>query len=510
MAKVVGPILGFRGKRDNNWAVCALWVSEGEDSAAVEWSAAGTAWNDAEARALKTLGKRTIWCADWEVGLTDREQDINYRLRGGTAEWVFTVPARMGDPRFAYASCNGFSSPAAMRGVDDKNAMWLDLSQHHEGAQDEHHEQEEEAKFHLLLMGGDQLYADSIWEVVPSLKRWSERSGKRRWDARFTAEMQRQVERFYFDLYCERWAQAEPAAVFARIPTVMMWDDHDIFDGWGSYPEHRQNSPVYNGIFKIAREHFSLFQLRADPSGQPAGMLGGGYNSVHNLGKVAIAVLDLRSERSPQQVMSQASWNAVTNALEGINSGGSDCKHLLVMSSIPVVYLDLAALETSFSWIPGQQELEDDLLDHWRAGPHRAERLRLIHRLLRFAEKKKCRVTILSGDVHVGALGVLESTRGGASGSNATVINQLISSAIVHPGPPRLILYVYGKLAEKVEAVDRGITARMIEFPATDRAFIGTRNWLSLKMDSDHRVWAEWRAEKEDQPYTKVIHPVDA
>ena len=93
-----------------------------------------------------------------------------------------------------------------------------------------------DSPYHLLLMGGDQIYADSIWEVVPSIKRWSEKKAERRSTAPFTPTMGRQVERFYFELYCSRWAQAEPARMFTRIPTVMMWDDHDIFDGWGSYP----------------------------------------------------------------------------------------------------------------------------------------------------------------------------------------------------------------------------------------------------------------------------------
>jgi hypothetical protein len=57
---------------------------------------------------------------------------------------------------------------------------------------------------------------------------------------------------------------------------LMMWDDHDIFDGWGSYPEEQQNSPVYRDIWEQAREHFRLFQLQAaDDRGLPSGMLCG-------------------------------------------------------------------------------------------------------------------------------------------------------------------------------------------------------------------------------------------
>ena len=30
-------------------------------------------------------------------------------------------------------------------------------------------------------------------------------------------------------------------------PQMQIWDDHDIFDGWGSYPDHLQTCPVFQG-----------------------------------------------------------------------------------------------------------------------------------------------------------------------------------------------------------------------------------------------------------------------
>ena len=499
MAIVMGPILGFRGREGDNWKVCALWVDEEGDAEhaatkTLSWSPAGGAASEVAPRILKTQDRRTVRCADWVIPMDEVDRTVSYRVTEEGVDREFTVPGRDTAMRFAYASCNGFADPRYMKQVDDKNERWRDLGAKHASS-----------AFHLLLLGGDQLYADSIWEAVASIKQWNERPGADRWKAKFTQRMEQQVERFYFNLYCDRWKQAGPREVFAAIPSVMMWDDHDIFDGWGSHPSARHNSEVYQRISQIATEHFRVFQLQTDPSGPVPGTLaGGGFNAVHDLGKAALAVLDLRSERTEERVMSSQSWGGLIGALDKIEKGS--CKHLFVLSSVPVIYLDLGAIETAFRWIPKQQELEDDLLDHWRARPHRAERLRLLHKLLEFSRKKECRVTILSGDVHVGALGVLQSKRESGSGHAAT-INQLISSGIVHPGPPKLVLYFYSLMADKVEEVDRDVTARMIAFPATDRKFIGTRNWLSLTMDDKDRVWAEWWAEFEKDPYTKVIHP---
>jgi PhoD related phosphatase len=41
---------------------------------------------------------------------------------------------------------------------------------------------------------------------------------------------------------------------------LWMWDDHDIYDGFGSYPSKLQQSPVFQGLFAIAKRFYLLFQ----------------------------------------------------------------------------------------------------------------------------------------------------------------------------------------------------------------------------------------------------------
>lgn len=491
MSIVMGPILGFRSRTQGTWKTCALVVTEGEDAPRLTWSSDAGASGEATAAALKVRGRRTVWCAEMEVALGEATQTVTYELLGGT--WSYGVPGTATKLRFAYTSCNGFSHPRYMKHVADRNALWKDMAERHG-----------ESPFHLILMGGDQVYADSMWETVGSLNRWLETPAKKRYKAPFTATMARQVEDFYLDLYTSRWSEPEKAKMMARIPAIMMWDDHDIFDGWGSYPAEEHECPVYQGIFGLAREYFCLFQQKARPDALPEQILpaGEGFNSVLDLGEMAVAVLDLRGERSWDQVISPASWEAVFAALQELDGGR--VKHLLVMSSIPVVYLDLTFAERALALIPGSQELEDDLQDHWRALSHRIERLRLLHRLFAFAREKKCRVTLISGDVHVGALGVAESRRG----DETIAINQLVSSGIVHPPPAAIVVYGFEILGGHVEEVDRGIEARLLKFAGSNQRLLGARNWLSLSVDEANRIWAEWHAEGGQEPYGKVIHPV--
>jgi hypothetical protein len=339
---------------------------------------------------------------------------------------------------------------------------------------------------------------------VPELEAWSALPWPERLKARFEP-LRALVEEFFFRTYIDRWKQPEVAAVMACVPTMMMWDDHDIFDGWGSYPDDQRESAVYRGIFEVASIYFRVFQLGIAPGESRPGNIPGQdhFSFGHKVGDVAVLALDLRSERTEKQVMSDTSWNAAAQWMEGL----SGCTHLLLLSSIPVVHPDFGLVDKLLGILPGRQELEDDLKDHWHTLAHRKERLRLIHRLFTFSASKQCRVTILSGDVHVAAVGILESQRSDGP-RNSNVINQLTSSGIVHPAPPGIVLYFLESVADQIETVDRGITAEMAEFPATSHRFIGTRNWLSLEPDPEKTLWANWYVEDGEQPYTKAVHRV--
>jgi len=422
------------------------------------------------------------------------------------------VPEQNKPLRICYGSCFGVHTLQDVNKVNNKNAMWKVLRRVHA-----------EKPYHLFFLGGDQVYSDQVWEVVPELREWLNKSLKRRVQAPFTPEMEEQVRQFYFNIYLQMWSQPQPAAILSQIPTLMMWDDHDIFDGWGSYAPVLQECAVFKGIYAQAREHFRLFQLQAQHDkdlGEATTVLGKeGFTYAHRFGDLALVSLDLRSERTLIQVMSPETWNNLQAWMDGEFRDNQafdtpnlkKCKHLLLMSGIPIVNADLTLLETALELRPGQQRMEDDLRDQWLSRSHQQERLRLIHRLLEFSQESGCRVTIVSGDAHLAFMGYIQSNRVITACAEANVINQLTSSAMVNLPPPAMVIYMMEKLlAGKVEEVDRGITARLLKFPGTSRRLLGARNWLSLTLDEQPCIWAEWYVEGEEKPFTKVIHPVGA
>ena len=59
-----------------------------------------------------------------------------------------------------------------------------------------------------MISGGDQIYADLVWDVVRPVRSWLEERFDvfEDWEREeFTDEMRAAVEDFYFDLYRQRW-----------------------------------------------------------------------------------------------------------------------------------------------------------------------------------------------------------------------------------------------------------------------------------------------------------------
>ena len=126
-------------------------------------------------------------------------------------------------------------------------------------------QQHEKGPLSLLIMGGDQLYADEIWEssLAPTIVSWSRLVQSRRISYRVGVKIPNELSRFYETLNMKPWSNPEMAHMIASVPTVMMWDDHDINDGWGMYNPNLQGCELFREIFRAARWHFESFQLRS-------------------------------------------------------------------------------------------------------------------------------------------------------------------------------------------------------------------------------------------------------
>ncbi|MCY1018232.1 alkaline phosphatase D family protein [Pyxidicoccus sp. MSG2] len=433
------------------------------------------------------------------------------------------VPERGTQPRAAFFSCNGGGSAEAWKAVSKMGhpfACWEDMREQHEQAT---------GGFHLLIGGGDQVYADSIWYASQELVDFRKLPLEKKLICELPANFHDDMVARYVELYCERWSgTAGIAPMLARVPGLFTWDDHDIFDGWGSH-ERLQASPWYRALYSAAALAYEAFQLgglrtaEKTPRERKPG-------ETHYLRTVRftgdecdldVVMLDLRSGRTSRVrstgktehvVMNEAQWSDLDTWRREHQAGaGMKYRHVIVVSSVPLVHLRFGQAAES---VAGMMDLRDDMLDQWESIVHRGERTRLIMDLFRLAKESCCAVTVISGDVHVGARGLIRSRNPEhlSPGVAEAAIEQVTSSAIVHPPPGMLEFLGMRTLAgEGVEDLPSFIQTELL--PVGADHYLRERNWLSLcvkrptNATSRPKLWLRWETEHSPLSMQVVVEP---
>ncbi|MFP2904060.1 alkaline phosphatase D family protein [Pyxidicoccus sp. 3LFB2] len=436
------------------------------------------------------------------------------------------VPERGGLPRAAFFSCNGGGSADAWNSVSKMGrpfGCWEDMKEQHE---------DPAGGFHLLLGGGDQVYADSIWYTSQELVDFRKLPLEEKLVCELPTGFHENLMARYVELYCERWSGASGIApMMARVPGLFTWDDHDIFDGWGSH-EKLQACPWYRAIYSAAAVAFEAFQLgglrTADKTPRERKPVEDHYlQTVRFQGDdcdLDVVALDLRSGRTSRvrtsgkteySVMSETQW-ADLDAWRRLHGErpetGVKHRHVILVSSVPLVHLRFGQ---SAEGVGGMMDLRDDMLDQWESGVHRGERTRLIMDLFRLAKESCCAVTVVSGDVHVGARGLIRSRNPEHlhGGLTEAAIEQVTSSAIVHP-PPGMLQFLGMRIlaAEGVEDLPSFMQTELL--PVGSDRYLRERNWLSLCVKrpgnattSRPKLWLRWEAEHTAVSMQVVVEP---
>ncbi|KAJ6442690.1 hypothetical protein O9K51_03865 [Purpureocillium lavendulum] len=458
----------------------------------------------------------TFWRFNIEVELQGRQQRIAYRINRGPC-MGFWVPARGEAMNMMFYSCNGFSLSAKPDELSGPDPMWRDVLNTHQTQ-----------PFHVMIGGGDQLYNDCIADECQLFDEWLDiRNPHHKHNAPFSPDMQDEMEDFYLERYCMWFSQGLFGLANSQIPMVNMYDDHDIFDGYGSYPDRYMNSPVFRGLGAVAFKYYMLFQHQSlmdetentEPSwilgDQPGPYIGELSRSVYVSmgGKVALLAVDCRTERTEHDVIGDKTWEKIMNRLYAEVRRGQ-VEHLLVLLGVPIAYPRLVWLENiltsrlmhpvkalgrtgvfgkALNNIDGGVEVLDDLNDHWTAKNHKHERSIIIEDLQDLAIDKSMRVTLLSGDVHLAAVGQFFSNPklGLAKHKDPRYMPNIISSAMANSPPSDLMADVLNK-RNKVHHFDKQTDENMIPLfqhgvdgkARNNKHLLPHRNWCQI------RAWA--------------------
>ena len=387
-----------------------------------------------------------------------------------------------GDLRLAYISCNGEEDGDLERESLERNAMWRRLSKEHDGA-----------PFNLMLHGGDQLYADEVTKAHPLSEGWPKHVPDRLDDTQIE-ELRNGLERAFFDRYSSIYRHPEMAWMCARVPSLAMWDDHDICDGWGSMREYLLDSVVGITLFNAARKNFLLFQAGATAENLPDIFLDRTGRSLTwrvDLPGVSLLAPDLRSERRPRQVMGENGWTILRQAFSEMSD-----RRLILLSSVPLLGPRLSIVETLLSITPRMQKYEDDLRDQWQSQAHREEWKEMLCALTDLQEAQKCDVTVVSGEIHLATRATMKTARGD--------IQQLVASGIAHRAPPLAYARVLGALARFGEAPLSSHPIRIKPLPGQAAIYAAERNYLVL--ERREKQWtAAWELETSGRTNWLVI-----
>jgi hypothetical protein len=296
---------------------------------------------------LHTESGTTFWRFNLEIELRNKQQRIAYRINRGPATG-FWVPARGEGMNIMFHSCNGFSFGTNPHPFNGPDPLWRDVLNNHQTQ-----------PFHVMLGGGDQIYNDAIEHETTVFREWTRiKNPFHKEQAPFTPELQQEIETFYLNRYCMWFSQGLFGLAISQIPMINVFDDHDIIDGYGSYPHDYMMSPVMRGLGAIAFKYYMLFQHQSSidegEDTEPQWILGqspGPYmgevsrSIFTQLGRsIAFLGLDCRTERMDDEIVSGDTYTKVFDRLERDIVKG-ETQHLIVLVGVPVAYPRMVWLE---------------------------------------------------------------------------------------------------------------------------------------------------------------------
>ncbi len=205
----------------------------------------------------------------------------------------------------------------------------------------------------FLLMVGDQVYVDQETK--------NGELGKNAWEDYFfsTPEERRAA---IAQWYQESWGRDVLRHVMSNIPTYMMWDDHEIRNGWGSlahdsptiasqYPENARLQKVYNDIFEDFRYVYWHFQRSHGP---PPGSLTPPVTgerrampSVFRVSRVLVLMIDTRGDRDvfrdedDKPALGRNQWEFINEEFENIPP---EVDYLIVTTAAPIAHYSKNAI----------------------------------------------------------------------------------------------------------------------------------------------------------------------
>jgi len=441
-ALVLGPLLRYVGETE-----AVIWV---ETDAPCEVEVLGT-----RARTFRVCGHHyaLVDCAGLEPG---RWYEYEVRLDGervwpvddGFPASAFRTYPKQGPLYMVFGSCRvavPHSPPYSLRKDEDPRGREIDAI--HTLAQRMRDQPREEWP-HVLLMIGDQVYADeaspATLAFVESRRDTDQPPGRRVLDFEE-----------YTRLYQESWGDTTIRWLLSTVSTAMIFDDHDVHDDWNisaAWLEEMRRQEWWNEHILGALASYWVYQhlgnlspdahrddellkrVRAAQDGESIlerfarradrENAGTRWSYCRDLGRTRLLVVDSRAGRvldeGRRSMLDDEEWDWVVEHATG------DFDHLLIATSLPLLLGEgmhhLEAWSEAVAggaWGPLFKGLAERArqavdLEHWAAFQDSFRRMVELQRAVGAGERGEppASIVTLSGDVHHAYLFELGFPRG--------------------------------------------------------------------------------------------------
>jgi len=343
--------------------------------------------------------------------------------------------------------------------------------------------------------GGDQMYVDTnkkedmydVWEWLAKNKnqiiKTYTKNGQLNHDK--VVDYFTKIYRNYYRIY---WNFTNVKKVFESFPQYMIWDDHEIMDGWGSYTSKERkkllnklfqhddeelNSVLIDLMFMAAKkayfeyEHshnpYTAINFKADENQSCE------WDYSFQVGDCAFYFLDMRGhhdyERPTNRLLGKAQMKRFDSWLK--SSKVKSRKILIIISPVPVVHWS-STLTDTMDW----GEAKDDLRDEWEHKSNHKERNMLLDKLMEVSHGRGQTVLFLSGDVHCASVYQIEKYE---KFPKAKIFNAT-SSAISRKPAPKAAKFVMHKTGA-IKNYKGGFSTRLY-------ALAGFYNFLMVTIDT--------------------------
>ncbi|MCK5828962.1 MAG: alkaline phosphatase family protein [Methylococcales bacterium] len=266
----------------------------------------------------------------------------------------------------------------------------------------------EKARF--VIGAGDQVYVDGNKNV--NIWRWLEK-------VRDQAPSDSDMVSWYRDIYRGYWGFPKLQEVYQSYPNYMIWDDHEIMDGWGSYNDEElsqkidtlfrwenvnDNVKLAKRMFIAAKKVYMEYQHAHNPSTKKEV-----WDYDFNGCGADFFVLDMRGHRTVNKILGSQQHARLNKWLGNLKDKKTNVLPIFIVSPVPVVHLkDIAMNLADWAVLFGTR---DDVRDHWEHNSHTDELDQFLEDSFSTADKLGRPLVFLSGDVHVGLIAKIVSRK---------------------------------------------------------------------------------------------------